>query len=72
MTPLAGLNESQSTASAGAHAARRVRRSRLVRPDRIPALDDSAAFADPSRRRGSAMGAYQTRTCFSLRTDPGS
>jgi len=62
MTPLSGLNQSHRTASGGARAARRAHAEPEIRPDRSPVPDDSAAFAARSRRRGSAMGAYRTRT----------
>ena len=62
MTPLAGLNRAtvphqEAHAQPDAHM-----RSRQFRPDRSPVPDDSAAIAARSRRRGSAMGAYRTRT----------
>ena len=61
MTPLAGLNRAtvphqEAHAQPDAHTS-----SREIRPDRSPVPDDSAAFA-ALRRRGSAMGAYGTRT----------
>ena len=61
MTPLAGLNHSHSTASGGARAARRATwaggssRTAVKSPMK-------GAYAALSRRRGSAMGAYRTRT----------
>jgi hypothetical protein len=62
MTPLAGLNRAtvphqEAHAQPDAHTS-----SRKIGQTATPVPDDSAAIAARSRRRGSAMGAYRTRT----------